>query len=150
MKLHDFLRIKKWNSAVFSRECGVKFPVIRKILLGTGSINLDTALKICQATGGMVTPWDLSCNAEAIANGTFTRDHKKQEKEFSEETEVQMKLSDFEKALLVPGKTVELKKPITEDYETMMKKMGEHVVHQLKTNFPAESEKPIETIEEKV
>lgn len=77
MKLEDFLRIKKWNTAVFAKECGVALPVLRKIILGTGSLNLDTALQICHASGGMVSPWDLSCNAALIAEGKFKRKNKK-------------------------------------------------------------------------
>jgi hypothetical protein len=87
MKLDEFLKAKRWNSAILARESGITLPVLRKILLGNGSLNLDTALQISHATGGKVSPWDLSCNAEAIMNGTFSREKRKRDKKKNEAAE---------------------------------------------------------------
>lgn len=81
MKLEEFLRAKRWNTVDLSEESGVAIPVLRKILNGTGSLNLDTALKICHATGDKVSPWDLSCNAESIMDGTFLKEKRKKQKD---------------------------------------------------------------------
>jgi len=69
MKLAQWLERKRWNMSIFSREVGVTVPILSKIINETGSINLDTALKIEQATDGKVTVWDLSPNVELIRKG---------------------------------------------------------------------------------
>lgn len=71
MKLQDWLNEKRWNTAIFSRESGVSLTILRKIVNGTGTINLDIALKIERETAGKVKTWDLSLNEEAIKKGVW-------------------------------------------------------------------------------
>lgn len=78
MKLINWLKEKRWNTAIFSRESGISLPILRKIVNGTGSITLDIALRIEMATkehatnkGEYVTAWDLSQNTELIKKGEW-------------------------------------------------------------------------------
>jgi len=77
MKLDEFLHEKRWNTAIFSRECKVNVMTLRKIINGVGSINLDTALQIEVASKGKVKPWDLSRNADIIREGNWKRSRQK-------------------------------------------------------------------------
>lgn len=67
MKLEEYLSEKLWNTAVFSRVCGVRLDILRKIVNGKGNVSLDTALKIEAASGGQVKAWDLSPIGLSIA-----------------------------------------------------------------------------------
>lgn len=78
MRFINWLREKRWNTAIFSRESGISLPILRKIVNGTGSITLDVALRIETATkehattkGEYVTAWDLSQNTELIKKGEW-------------------------------------------------------------------------------
>ena len=71
MKLQDWLNKKRWNTAVFSRESGISLATLRKLINGTGGINLDIALRIEKMTNGEVKTWDLSLNAENIKKGRW-------------------------------------------------------------------------------
>lgn len=73
MKLEEYLREKRWNTSIFSRESKVDIVTLRKIVNGKGSINLDTALQIEIATNGKVRTWDLSLNADLIKKGSWKR-----------------------------------------------------------------------------
>jgi hypothetical protein len=66
MKLSEYLNEKRWNCAIFAREYNLNGSVVRKVVLGIGSINLDTALQIEAATKGKVRVWDMSANAGKI------------------------------------------------------------------------------------
>jgi hypothetical protein len=66
MKLTEYLSEKLWNTAIFSRVCGVRLDILRKIVNEKGSVSLDTALQIEAATHGKVKAWDLSPKASDI------------------------------------------------------------------------------------
>ena len=66
MKLSEFLQEKRWNCSIFAREYNLNGSVVRKVALGIGSINLDTALQIEAATKGKVRVWEMSANAAKI------------------------------------------------------------------------------------
>ncbi len=93
MKLYDWLNAQRprWNMSDLSRETGIAVPIISKIIKGTGSINLDTALRIEHATGGKVTGWDISGNAEAICAGElhYRKKHKNRK---NDDNQIKMQL----------------------------------------------------------
>ncbi len=64
-------------------------PVIRKIINGTGSVSLDTALYIEHVTEGAVSAWDVAYNADAIKHGAWLvlKDKRKHKKEKQDENE---------------------------------------------------------------
>lgn len=72
-KFEEWLKEKRWSMMDFSKEIGISYPVIVKIMHQKGTVNLDTALIIENATGGKLSVWDLSPNAELIRKSSIAR-----------------------------------------------------------------------------
>lgn len=66
MSLQEYLAEENISPTAWSKKVGIPQPVISRLLAGTRSVSLKTALRIQEATGGKVRVEDLAENGSEL------------------------------------------------------------------------------------
>jgi plasmid maintenance system antidote protein VapI len=60
MSLHEYLAEEQISPTAWAKKVGIPQPVISRLLAGTRTVSLKTAIRIQEATGGQVRVEDLA------------------------------------------------------------------------------------------